>query len=497
MATVVGMPSLHGGGTINLMDILNSVLGFSEQIKKKQQLTQLAQVLTQEMGPQVIGGTEQGGVYEPPGPGGITVQRPTTLPPDIFSKVMSNPRLSAETKFAALKLLEQFQPQKKEYLEEKPGHRYRDIRTGQVIEGPPEKTEKEKNLELAQNTIVNIDKQIDVVKGHVKSQFIEMDLDEKGLDKFIGTMPMVKELQKKKKSILKYFGMETEEKVSEAKQKYEDWLDLYPNATEKEKEKAANTIFLGKEIQPKIPPSAGNAVDLAIKRKFGTEYLTDPQKAIEADKWLATEDGRKEVQKARDDLTPPAIGVIQTEGGIKTIGTRGEGMGQIKETGQAPPLSEDFKKDYTAIGQANDLVSELKNTWNSLDIETGMSGRLKGTKLYLAAKTGQNPDAKLYLDNREAFLGNLSRSLAAERGVLTQQDIERIAKAIPRIGANFLNSDSKEEAAKKWASIFSLIENAEKRMGERAKMRTEKPSPIRGEKTQTQPGSKFKILKVE
>jgi hypothetical protein len=245
----------------------------------------------------------------------------------------------------------------------------------------------------------------------------------------------------------------------------------------------------------KTPPSAGNAVDLAIKRKFGTEYLTDPKKVAEADKWLATPEGRKAVTQARDDLTPPAINVIQTGEGLKTIQTKGTGIGTIKETGELPPMSEDLKKDYTATAQAYDLVNELKTQWDSFEHGGGTTGRVEATKTYMAALSGKHPNAKVYVSNREAFLGNLSRSLAAERGVLTQQDIDRIAKALPKIGLNAVSNDNKEEADKKWKTIYTIIGNAEKRLSERANMRKGEMKSIIPEKLELTIGKSYRDAK--
>jgi hypothetical protein len=260
-----------------------------------------------------------------------------------------------------------------------------------------------------------------------------------------------------------------------------DKLDPQGTNTQLQAEKKSLQSVIKKlESSPGTVPSAGNSVDLAIMRHFKDPiYLNDPEKAKIASAWLDTTEGRNAVREARDDTQKEGITYLSTDQGMVPMPTTASKAPPIgKPTGLVPPLSEDFKKDYTAIGQASDLVTSLKSTWDSLKIGIGESGRLQGTKSYLAGKTAQNANAKLYLDNREAFLGNLSRSLAAERGVLTQQDIDRVARAIPKIGLNALNNDNKEEADKKWAEIFKLIENAEKRAIERSKMRTEKPSPI-------------------
>ncbi|MDD1776245.1 MAG: hypothetical protein LUP94_02700, partial [Candidatus Methanomethylicus sp.] len=104
----------------------------------------------------------------------------------------------------------------------------------------------------------------------------------------------------------------------------------------------------------------------------------------------------------------------------------------------------------------------------------GQKGRLHAVQLWGEAKSGSNPTAKAYIDMREGLLGNLSRSIAAERGVLTNQDIDRISRLIARIGANPLSSDNKEEADKKWAEIDKIMRNAESRLDQKKGMSTGK-----------------------
>ncbi len=108
-------------------------------------------------------------------------------------------------------------------------------------------------------------------------------------------------------------------------------------------------------------PSAGNAVDLAIKRKFGSEFLQDPIKSKEADAWLASTEGRKAVQEARDDLTPPAITYLQTGEGITPAITRGKGVGTVGEpTGLGKPIPTQVQDALSFIGQIRDSYKELQ-----------------------------------------------------------------------------------------------------------------------------------------
>lgn len=126
-------------------------------------------------------------------------------------------------------------------------------------------------------------------------------------------------------------------------------------------------------------------------------------------------------------------------------------------------VSEDYKKDVTAIKQARDLVGTLKKQWQTLGITNRGSAVGAATK----GRLGTDANAKVYMDAKMAFLGNLSRSIAAERGVLTEQDIQRINGVVANVGFNPFMADSAAEANKKWGMIDDIIKSAERRMKER------------------------------
>ena len=55
-----------------------------------------------------------------------------------------------------------------------------------------------------------------------------------------------------------------------------------------------------------------------------------------------------------------------------------------------------------------------------------------------------NPEAAAYQADRDAFTGNLSRELGAERGVLTNQDIDRIGRGLPAFSDTAVVRDLKK-----------------------------------------------------
>ncbi len=168
---------------------------------------------------------------------------------------------------------------------------------------------------------------------------------------------------------------------------------------------------------------------------------------------------------------PGNIFIGQTpSGGIITIPGRGPMDVKVTpgpEEGVGPKvIGEDYKKDVTALNQAKDLVGQLNKLWDNIGVDSRASGMLA----YGQGVAGYNVPAKTYLNMKGAFLGNMSRSIAAERGVLTQQDIERIDKALAALGPNPLTTDNKQEANAKWNAIKQILANSEKRMMQRHTM---------------------------
>jgi len=97
---------------------------------------------------------------------------------------------------------------------------------------------------------------------------------------------------------------------------------------------------------------------------------------------------------------------------------------------------------YVAISdKQKDQLGELAVSNQTLGGLLAMADRLitarsapeawaQGLRLHAGAFTGENPLAKSYVDAKKGFLGPISRSVAKERGVLTDRDIGRIDSAL-------------------------------------------------------------------
>lgn len=83
----------------------------------------------------------------------------------------------------------------------------------------------------------------------------------------------------------------------------------------------------------------------------------------------------------------------------------------------------------------------------------GGHGRLFGPLVGGLAKMGFNPSVMVWDQFREAMLSNYSRILGGERGVLTDQDVERIR------GIQLSKSDTQDEFERKSKLIVDIIED--------------------------------------
>ena len=92
----------------------------------------------------------------------------------------------------------------------------------------------------------------------------------------------------------------------------------------------------------------------------------------------------------------------------------------------------EMKQKLADLDNVIALVDEIEGLSDRLiTAKDGLSAISQGAQLRIGALTRTNNAAKAYTDNRQAFLGVISRQLGGERGVLTDRDIRRIDKALP------------------------------------------------------------------
>ncbi len=185
---------------------------------------------------------------------------------------------------------------------------------------------------------------------------------------------------------------------------------------------------------PKTIPSAGNAVDLAIKRKFGSDFLQDSEKSKTADLWLDSLEGREAVKQARDDLTPPAITFLQTSEGFVPVQTRGEGAGTIgKPTELRKPVSD---AQLAKVGELNAILENIDRTKELYRYGTGKEhtewvGPIGGRAGGIEAKyfgTASSDQVKFY-----AYVKDMQDALLRARSgaQINEQEYKRLVAFLP------------------------------------------------------------------
>lgn len=102
-----------------------------------------------------------------------------------------------------------------------------------------------------------------------------------------------------------------------------------------------------------------------------------------------------------------------------------------------------------AGGQALNIVDQLEQAYQSAG---GGQGRIAGTISSLSGKAGMNNEVNIYNESKLGFISNVARALG-EKGVITDYDIDRIAKLFPSPSSN------PQEASAKWSMIRTIISN--------------------------------------
>lgn len=118
--------------------------------------------------------------------------------------------------------------------------------------------------------------------------------------------------------------------------------------------------------------------------------------------------------------------------------------GALDQSGKYAFVDDEQRKAWRGVKRAESLVNQLKRLSEAaVTASTPQEALVQRATAQTGAFFKTNPKAATYKADRDAFLGNLSRELAAERGVLTQQDIGRVAAGLPDFGDTVTTRDLK------------------------------------------------------
>lgn len=190
--------------------------------------------------------------------------------------------------------------------------------------------------------------------------------------------------------------------------------------------------LLEAQFLPKLPYENLSEIDLSVKAAQGDTFaqkILDDLQARKVEISAQQGVGKERLQRTLpltpekrselvnpDDLTSPPIGTTEDQA-IK--------QGYVKIRPEDKQKLADFSSTEVLINSLFGLADQL------ISATTAVEAIKQGTSLTAGAISKSNPTAAAYRDLRASFAGTLSRSLASERGVLTDRDITRVVNAFP------------------------------------------------------------------
>lgn len=157
-----------------------------------------------------------------------------------------------------------------------------------------------------------------------------------------------------------------------------------------------------------------------------------------------------ESQYPQQNFVQDVIKDMQVTGGKNVANLK-----MIYELMNPEPTKESIKSQDAQFAGSQSL-SILDSLERQYEKSGGARGRIPGLIATGAGKVGAENQVNVYNDARTGFLSNIARSLG-EKGVLTDQDIIRIANIIPKV------TDNQEEAAARWEQVREIISSGMER----------------------------------
>lgn len=120
-------------------------------------------------------------------------------------------------------------------------------------------------------------------------------------------------------------------------------------------------------------------------------------------------------------------------------------------------LSDTQRNTIDQINRSLGIIDQLTSSLSGLELAEGGFERFTlGPMLELGAMFQTNEDATIFKSRRDSVLATLARA-TGERGVLTDQDVARAEKALPKL------TDTRDVADRKLAEFKSLMEEFQRR----------------------------------
>lgn len=162
-------------------------------------------------------------------------------------------------------------------------------------------------------------------------------------------------------------------------------------------------------------------------------------------------------------------GRLQRDPSYKRIPTPEERSVELNDEVAKNELTS-MAKTLPKLDQADQAANQLESLYGqAVQPKSVKNGDVLGGLMYRAgqmpktasALVGANPELNRYSANRKAFSGLISKGGFGEAGMLTENDINRIASILPN------EYSTKEESDIAWKEIRSLLGSARKRFEEK------------------------------
>lgn len=212
-------------------------------------------------------------------------------------------------------------------------------------------------------------------------------------------------------------------------------------------------------INPSVQPQGG--FDQSQMFSFGGKpYMKAPQQSY-VQAWTVGDDGQ--LKPIITPNNPP--GMLPNKAKVYPTSTMQSSEDKIKEAVTKSELTS-AAGILPKMDQAQEAVKMLKEQYykgftpmdvQKGDIKGGLKARISGIGQSAMSAAGANPDLNVYKSNRGAFASLISKGGFLEAGVLTNQDIERVLKAVPDEGS------TKKEADTKWQEVEGILGKARQR----------------------------------
>jgi len=151
-----------------------------------------------------------------------------------------------------------------------------------------------------------------------------------------------------------------------------------------------------------------------------------------------------------------------------------------------------MSKALPKLDQADQAAGQLKGLYDRAvkpesvekgDLFGGLMYRASGIPKTVMGMSGANPELNRYSADRKAFSGLISKGGFGEAGMLTQQDIERVASILPN------EYSTKEESDIAWEEVKNILGSARKRFEEKKNSYKQGAGAFSSMKTPSIPGA--------